>query len=239
MLNLRRFITSRRHQSTYRRWCETGRTLPPPHIVKQKAIKAYAHLHNTRILIETGTYYGHMVEAMLPNFDHIYSIELSPELCELARKKFKHDRNVTILQGDSGNVLPRLLKSISEPCLFWLDGHYSGGVTVKGDKETPIREELNCILSHSIKEHVIMVDDISDFGKKQDYPLPKELREIAESHGCRWAIFDDIGRITYPPPRLPNQLVSPATGGLIDWRSRGVVKHNSDGVRRAHETLGY
>jgi hypothetical protein len=43
--------------------------------------------------------------------------------------------------------------------LFWLDGHFCGGVSAHGDKGTPILEELNLILSHRVKEHVILIDD--------------------------------------------------------------------------------
>ena len=53
--------------------------------------------------------------------------------------------HVTIFQGDSATVLPKLLATIQEPCLFWLDGHYSGGITALGKSITPILDELQTI----------------------------------------------------------------------------------------------
>mgnify|MGYP001369983704 CR=1 FL=1 len=42
-------------------------------------------------------------------------------------------------------MLKNIIKNIDKPALFWLDGHYSGGVTGMGDNETPILEELEQI----------------------------------------------------------------------------------------------
>ena len=55
-------------------------------------------------------------------------------------------QHVYILQGDSTHVLSAILGKISQPCLFWLDAHCSGGQTARGELETPIMWELSCIL---------------------------------------------------------------------------------------------
>jgi hypothetical protein len=35
-----------------------------------------------------------------------------------------------IRQGNSGELLPRAIASLTEPALFWLDGHYSHVVLI-------------------------------------------------------------------------------------------------------------
>jgi hypothetical protein len=45
-----------------------------------------------------------------------------------AKHRFRADPNIHILQGDSGEILPKIMGDISQPCLFWLDEHYSGGI---------------------------------------------------------------------------------------------------------------
>ena len=117
-----------------------------------------------KVLVETGTYLGDMIQAMRPHFDQIYSIELSDALFEKARQRFESAKNVNLVHGDSGIQLPNVLKELKQPALFWLDGHYSEGFTAKGDKETPIYDELNWIVSVPERRHVIIIDDARCFG---------------------------------------------------------------------------
>lgn len=160
-------------------WEKKGRPTPPPHVYKQKTVKQYAKLFSIMTFIETGTYLGEMVEATKTTFDRIYSIELDSFLYETAKQRFSKSRSITIIKGDSGRVLPKLLKSIKSPCLFWLDAHYSSGaITARGELETPIMKELQCILNHSIKKHVILIDDACCFVGQNDYPTIEELKRF-------------------------------------------------------------
>lgn len=74
--------------------------------------------------METGTYRGDMVSAMLPHFDKIISIELSTELYEAAVKRFEGEDKVVLLHGDSGNMIYDAIALVDGPSLFWLDGHF-------------------------------------------------------------------------------------------------------------------
>ena len=56
------------------------------------------------LLIETGTYYGDMIQAQLENFDYIISIELGYDLFCKAVKRFENNKNVLIINGDSRDV---------------------------------------------------------------------------------------------------------------------------------------
>ncbi len=144
-----------RSKKQYQEWKKNGCPSPPPHIVKQMTIAEYQRKYGYTILIETGTYMGDMVEAQKSNFKKIFSIELGIDLFEKAQKRFKNEKNIAIVQGDSGKVLPQILKNLYEPAIFWLDGHYSAGITAKGDKNSPIFEELNAILNNKQFKHII------------------------------------------------------------------------------------
>src|SRR5687768_9533730 len=106
-------------------WHLAGNPIPPPHIVKQITITGYQKKYSISTLVETGTYLGDMVEAQKKRFRKIISIELSVDLYEKAKQRFVKDKNVRIVQGDSGEALPGILKEITERAIFWLDGHYS------------------------------------------------------------------------------------------------------------------
>jgi hypothetical protein len=185
-------------QKEFEVWTKKGSPVPPPHLVKQKAIKEYQEKTGNVYLIETGTYLGDMVEAQKKNFKKIYSIELSDFLQKKAQKRFKRNKNIKIVLGDSGKVLPQILENIYEPAIFWLDGHYSAGVTAKGDKECPIFEELNAIFKSKKLDHVLLIDDARLFTGKGDYPTIEELTQFVKSKNERYQleVKDDIIRYT-------------------------------------------
>ena len=129
-----RWLRWRANRAALSAWERQGRPVPPPHAFKQKVVLQYARQFDLRVLVETGTYLGEMVDAMRTAFGRVYSIELDQELYWRAVQRFAGRGSVTIVQGDSSKVLPQLLAELAEPVLFWLDGHYSAGVTAKGTR---------------------------------------------------------------------------------------------------------
>jgi hypothetical protein len=101
-----------------------------------------------------------------------------------------------------------ILSSINEPILFWLDGHYSGGETAKGEANTPILKELEFILRHPIKNHVILIDDARCFIGENDYPTLRELAVFVSgiNNELNFTVENDIIRIT--PEKNPENLPS-------------------------------
>lgn len=181
-------------------WAKNGRPIPPPHVVKQITVKQYARRFNLDILIETGTFLGDIVYAMRKNFDKIYSIELSKELSDRAKERFRNYKHIHIVQGDSPIILSRLLPQICRRPLIWLDAHYSGGNTAKGDLETPIMRELNEIFRHIHLNPVILIDDARCFDGSNGYPTIEQLRSYVLNQCPGW-IFEieyDIIRIHAP-----------------------------------------
>lgn len=180
-----------------RQWVEAGKPAPPPHAVKQRILAAYASAFDIRTMIETGTYAGGTVWAMKDRFDSIFSIELSERLARRASRRFRSFPHIRILQGDSGSVLPGLLSRISTRCLFWLDGHYSAGITALGDAATPVMQELRTILDHRIENHVILVDDARLFVGSGGFPGVQELRGLVSVHRPDWdfSVRNDVIRI--------------------------------------------
>lgn len=178
-------------------WAIKGKPIPPYHAIKQLTVKEYKDKYKFLTLIETGTYLGDMVFAMKKYFNRIYSIEIDNDLYLIAKNRFKNQKNVKILNGDSGVLLGNIIKELNEPVIFWLDGHYSGGITAKGKKITPIMEELNHILNSNI-DYAILIDDARCFNGENDYPTLKEVTEFIKSRNRNYDIEvkNDIIRIT-------------------------------------------
>ncbi len=172
-------------------WKLKGRSVPAPHAVKQAIVKEYEAKYRLPVFIETGTYMGEMIDAVLNLFPKIISIEFDLKLAQSAKNKYSSMRHVTILQGDSGTLLPELLAGIKEPCLFWLDAHYSGGVTGQADSETPIVKEIKSILEHPCSDHVILIDDAREFTGNNNYPTLEELRQLLKDSRNDWRMKVD------------------------------------------------
>lgn len=170
--------------------------LPALHIVKQNNIRKFQQDYGLATFVETGTFMGDMVEAQRTYFRKIYSIELGKDLYNQAAERFAKYPHIKIIQGDSGVILKDLVKEINEPALFWLDGHYSAGITAKGDKNTPILEELGTILNHK-DDHVILIDDARLFTGEGDYPTIDEISSfvLGQDPGRMVTVADDIIRI--------------------------------------------
>jgi len=153
--------------------------LETPHcFIKHKVVTNYGKRFSINTLIETGTCVGAMIYAARKKFKKIYSIELSKKLYNFVRKRFAKYDYINLYQGESSEILPKILVNINNACVFWLDAHYSGGITVKGESETPIMKELNVIFDHPIKNHVILIDDANLFVGKRDYPTIDQLRKF-------------------------------------------------------------
>jgi hypothetical protein len=157
-------------------WRLAGRPLPAPHVVKQQALIDVQRRYGLRTLVETGTFTGEMIHAMRGRFDRIVSIELSAELHRAAKLRFRDDPTVTLLQGDSGALLPEVLASLAGPALFWLDGHYMGEGSGRGTIDTPIAEELTAVMRHGVRGHAVLIDDARLFDGTGGYPRLEELR---------------------------------------------------------------
>lgn len=182
----------------YKEWQNSGCPDPPPHIVKQIAIGEYQQKYGYTVLVETGTYLGDMIEAQKTRFKKIYSIEIKNDLFKKAQKRFINDKNVIIVLGDSGKVLPQILKDIDEPVIFWLDGHYSNGITAKGEKGCPIFEELNAIFKIGMLNHIILIDDARCFNGRSNYTTIEKLITFVKGKNEKYQveIEHDIIRFT-------------------------------------------
>ncbi len=182
----------------------------PDYAVKRKTIIDLSKQYQcSEVFIETGTYMGDTIEYLKHDFNRLFSIELNEDLAAKAAKRFSSETKIRIVQGDSATQLASILSDIQTPVVFWLDGHYSSEfqsgdeyiVTGKGEKDTPVMEELIQISQHPVKNHVILIDDARLFNGNDDYPTKQQVSEFVKQKlpGHHFSIKKDIIRI------LPNK----------------------------------
>jgi hypothetical protein len=160
--------------------------VPSAPFVKIIALRRYARTFRLQTFVETGTFLGETTAAVADLFQRCFTIELSDELHARAVRRFSDATHVVCLQGDSGVTLPRVLNEIAAPALFWLDAHHSGGDTANAGYD-PISKELTSIYLHSVKTHVILVDDA------RGHDVARIAREAPSSHEVM--VRNDIIRI--------------------------------------------
>lgn len=180
------------------RWLHDGAIGPAPPPIKRWIIDSYLRRYRLGAFVETGTHSGDTLAyvARRKNLSCI-SVELSPGFYSDAVRRFSRWGNVQLVHGDSAEVLPEVVRKLREPALFWLDGHYSGGVTARGAADTPISAEIKSVLASPIDGHVILVDDARLFDGTHDYPVLGELILAVRAEGrFNVAVSADIIRFT-------------------------------------------
>src|SRR5690349_3797999 len=95
-----------------------------------------------RRAVETGTYKGRTARALAQVFPAVVTIELSRELHERAVRRLGDLPGVTPLQGHSAERLGELPPA-DGGSLYFLDGHWSGGVTAGQEDDCPLLAELD------------------------------------------------------------------------------------------------
>jgi hypothetical protein len=170
---------------------------PLPAFIKRSILKRYCFDQRLETLVETGTQYGDTLWFFRNQLATIWSIELSQELAYIARRRFRRYPHIHIVEGDSSDRLSDILPQLTAPTLFWLDGHYSSGITARGALDCPIYAELEAVFALCSQRWIVMIDDARFFGKEKDYPSLSDLRKFVANKvpAARFEVADDIIRI--------------------------------------------
>ena len=183
---------------TYRiikKWGKKNFLEHSPQMIKEFVFEKYG-IDNAP-WVETGTFQGKTTNFLKERYPHVYTIEPEIKLYKDALKRFI-GKNVTLYNDVSENVLPNLLKKLSGDVNFWLDGHYSEGITFKGDKDCPVEDELNIIEANlnNFNKITILIDDVRCFLPENsvypDYPSIDYLVDWSRRFNMSWRIEHDI-----------------------------------------------
>lgn len=176
-------------------------------IRRQYAAPSLAHIKRAVLLrngvsggtwVETGTFMGDTAALLALEAKEVYTIEPDSALFEKATTRFQNNPRIHVIHGLSEQVLPSLLANLTGTVNFWLDGHYSGGITHQGPTDCPVREELSSIEKNLARyDYVtVLIDDIRCFDPSipefADYPDLNYLVDWARKNNLSWHIEHDI-----------------------------------------------
>ena len=162
------------HYPDFVYWKLRGRPPRPPHLVKQRLVRQYASEHGLPVLVEAGTYFGEMIYATRRDFEEIFSIEFDSSLAARAAARFAHSPHIHVLHGSSELMIPQVLATLTRPALFWLDAGYCAWNGNFADSSR-LLTELAAILSHHLRAHIVLVDDVAVFSGIDGTPDVAEL----------------------------------------------------------------
>ncbi len=150
---------------------------------KRLAIVQLLRTHNLHIVVESGTFLGDTCRFLSRRGYAVTTIELDPQLAAFARLRFAGNKNVRVVEGDSGELLAEIATALDKPALYYLDGHYSGPGTAKAVLETPIMHEIKAVLAHAAPKSIVVIDDARCFGHDKDFPTMAELSDFLRTYG--------------------------------------------------------
>ncbi len=157
-----------------------------PPVIKRALLRDVAEKYALRALVETGTFFGDTAVGLSKTFVKVHTIEAAPELYRAAEIRFKNHNNVVRHFGDSGKILPEIIKQLTSASLFWLDAHIQE-FAVHGE-ENPILAEISHIVSDRRFNHVMAIDDVRLFGRKPEYPTLEQLKSCLSAAGRRYSL---------------------------------------------------
>jgi hypothetical protein len=184
-----------------KRWRTHGWFTPVPYFIRRAQLLEAARSLGADTAVETGTYRGDTTAFLASHLREVHTIEVMPALADLARERFRKTPAVTVWKGDSPEVLRELLPTLKGPVLFYLDGHDSGGITGKGFKACPVKEELEVIYGLCPGKFRVIIDDARLFGTDPQYPSIGEIEALMRSlrPGVRLRVEHDALILEEPP----------------------------------------
>lgn len=146
-----------------------------------------------KYFVETGTFTGQSLNLISGLFEHLYTAEASPELFRASQALFE-GLNRTNISGelcDSRVLLQKITPDVANESVFFLDAHYSQGLTSDEYGSCPVIDEIRIILDKS-PNALIVVDDIRTMSGKGGYPTLVQILSSLPSTLNTSVTFDQL-----------------------------------------------
>lgn len=173
---------------------DAGLVTAPADRAKRRFLLRLFRERNHELLVESGTFRGGTVEYFLSHAKRIVSVEIETHLHEAACRRFESCPSVELLLGDALDVIPQVLRDVSQPPLVYLDGHFTGGVNQEpGQFVEPAPGILQKLGHLELPTGTsIVVDDLRLFGHGAGFPTLVELTAAARTSFPDAAIYIGI-----------------------------------------------
>jgi len=118
-------------------------------------LAALADIEDKGLFIETGSHNGDGINiALAAGYKRVISIENQDKFYQRCLKKFGDNSCVTLMFGNSQDILPEILDELNEQATFWLDAH------IVGTEQPVILKELDELAARAFNTHTLLIDDM-------------------------------------------------------------------------------
>ena len=171
----------------------TGMLVQPRYLHKTLLAAALGLEGGRPYFVETGTYIGHSLYQISGLFKHLWTVEASPDLYRAASALFssRNITTVTLMQGNSIDLLRDLPADVMRNAVFFLDAHYSHGITSQEYGWCPLLQEIPMILDVA-PNALIVVDDLRTMSGINGYPTLEQLFGVLPSTARAQIAFDQL-----------------------------------------------
>lgn len=152
--------------------------------------------------VETGTLRGDTTAHLADCGLVCTTIELDASLAHAARERFAGNPAVTVLEGDSAQLLPSVVAGVDRTTLFWLDAHCSSGETAGAGHAPPLLQELATVLRDHRFQHCIAVDDARDLLGWNGYPTLRQVASFVERSRSDYGLRLQSDVVIIAPARM-------------------------------------
>lgn len=175
----------------YIKWSTNGKKGMLPRLFVALKLKQISKAKDLDSFIETGTHYGELTSYLVNDFKEICTIELTENLYIFSQKRFENEPHISCVRGDSSDKLKEAIEAQSFKGLIYLDSYYSGGITGRGEKETPIKQEIEIILKSKFKG-VVVLNNLRCLTGANDYPTKVEVTNKIKKAGYVYHFEKDL-----------------------------------------------
>jgi hypothetical protein len=196
LLSIKKLLGDSQYLKELAQWKEREFKNPTPQFIKNSIF--LEHSDKESVWIETGTYRGTSTKFLAQNNKFIHTIEAEKGFYSQTKIKLLNEgiQNISFNLGTSENLLEEIIQTINNEILcIWLDAHFSGAGTYKGEQDTPIINELEVIEKYisKFKRISILIDDIREFdNSNSEYPNKEYLIEWSNKNSFMWEIKFDM-----------------------------------------------
>lgn len=170
-----------------------GLLVQPQHLHKSLLAAALGLQAGKKYFVETGTYIGQSLYKVSGLFERLWSVEASEELHTAALALFtaKGVEAVELSHGSSVEMLRQLPPNVAQDAVFFLDAHYSHGITSEEYGRCPVLDEIAIILESS-PTALVVVDDLRTMSGLHGYPTLIEILDHLPRTLCVQIAFDQL-----------------------------------------------